>query len=178
MLLLWDQVKKDLVKFEKLIGFTKWLYSEVSFNLILVSGSNHTLECIGSNLPTNLPPNLCICLWLEKETHAFSKWWLIMLPCKNISPQILRNATTNNLTFSQWFPDENKSDFLQGLPGTCSNLPRRRNQSLLRPLRIGHMDVSENNGTPKSSNLIGISIINHIFWGPPIFGNTHIEQCY
>ena len=38
------------------------------------------------------------------------------------------------------------------------------------------MDVSENSGTPKSSNLIGISIINHPFWGIPIFGNSHIFQ--
>ena len=36
------------------------------------------------------------------------------------------------------------------------------------------MDVSENSGNPKSSILIGISIINHPFWGIPIFGNTHI----
>ena len=36
------------------------------------------------------------------------------------------------------------------------------------------MDVSKNGGTPKSSILIGISIINHPFWGTPIFGNTHI----
>ena len=37
------------------------------------------------------------------------------------------------------------------------------------------MDVSGNRGTPKSSILIGFSIINHPFWGfPPIFGNTHI----
>ena len=37
-----------------------------------------------------------------------------------------------------------------------------------------YMDVSENSGTPKSSILIGFSIINHPFWGIPIFGNTHI----
>ena len=37
-----------------------------------------------------------------------------------------------------------------------------------------HMDVSENSRTPKSSILIGFSIINHLFWGTPIFGNTHI----
>ena len=37
-----------------------------------------------------------------------------------------------------------------------------------------YMGVSENGGTPKSSTLIGISIINRPFWGPPIFGNTHI----
>ena len=36
------------------------------------------------------------------------------------------------------------------------------------------MDVSENSGTPKSSILIGFPIINHPFWGIPIFGNTHI----
>ena len=32
----------------------------------------------------------------------------------------------------------------------------------------------KNRGTPKSSILIGFSIINHPFWGTPIFGNTHI----
>ena len=36
------------------------------------------------------------------------------------------------------------------------------------------MDVSENSGTPKSSILIGISIINHPFGGTPIFGNIHM----
>jgi len=36
------------------------------------------------------------------------------------------------------------------------------------------MDVSENSGTPQSSILMVFSIINHPFWGTPIFGNTHI----
>ena len=36
------------------------------------------------------------------------------------------------------------------------------------------VDVSENSGTPKSSILIRFSIINHPFWGTPIFGNTHV----
>ncbi len=34
--------------------------------------------------------------------------------------------------------------------------------------------VSKNRGTPKSSILMGFSIVNHPFWGTPIFGNTHI----
>ena len=38
------------------------------------------------------------------------------------------------------------------------------------------MDVSENRGTPKSSILIGFSIINHPFWGTSIFGNTDIGE--
>ena len=38
------------------------------------------------------------------------------------------------------------------------------------------MDVSENSGTPKSSILIGFSIIiNHQFWDTTIFGNTYIS---
>ena len=40
----------------------------------------------------------------------------------------------------------------------------------------GYMFVSKNNGIPcipKSSILIGFSIINHPFCGTPIFGNTH-----
>ena len=40
------------------------------------------------------------------------------------------------------------------------------------------MGVSKNNGTPKSSILIGFSIINHPLWGTPIFGNIHISRYY
>ena len=32
-------------------------------------------------------------------------------------------------------------------------------------------------GDFKSSILIGFSLINHPFWGTPIFGNTHLEKC-
>ena len=39
-----------------------------------------------------------------------------------------------------------------------------------------HMGVSENSGAPKSSILIGFSVINHPFWGTPIFGNTHMDS--
>ena len=52
------------------------------------------------------------------------------------------------------------------VPGGCWNILR---------MWFQHMDVSENRGTPKSSILIGVSIINHPFWGIPIFGNTHID---
>ena len=40
-----------------------------------------------------------------------------------------------------------------------------------------HRGVSKNRGTPKSSILVGFSIINHPIWGTPIFGNTHITWC-
>ena len=38
------------------------------------------------------------------------------------------------------------------------------------------MGVSENRGTPKSSILVGFSIINHPFWGTSIFGNSHTNS--
>jgi len=38
-----------------------------------------------------------------------------------------------------------------------------------------YLGASKNSGTPKSSILIGFSIINHPFWGTPIFGNTHMN---
>ena len=40
-----------------------------------------------------------------------------------------------------------------------------------------HMGGSKNSGTPKSSILIGFSIVNHPFWGTIIVGNTHIRYC-
>ena len=40
----------------------------------------------------------------------------------------------------------------------------------------GGMGVSQNNGTPKSSILIGVSILNHPFWGTPIFGNIRMKN--
>jgi len=40
-------------------------------------------------------------------------------------------------------------------------------------LKIVYMGVSKNNGTPKSSILIGFSIFNHPFWGCfPIFWSS------
>jgi len=40
------------------------------------------------------------------------------------------------------------------------------------------MGVSKNKDTPKSSILIGFSILNHPFWGATIFGNTYIFYRY
>ena len=49
-------------------------------------------------------------------------------------------------------------------------------QFSFHPLKCAsqYMGVSNNSGTPKSSILIGFSIINHPFRGTAIFGNTHI----
>ena len=51
---------------------------------------------------------------------------------------------------------------------------KKKSPKIKRGLVGLFMDVSENSGTRKSSSLVGFSIINHPFWGTPIFGNTHI----
>ena len=59
---------------------------------------------------------------------------------------------------------------------TSTNLCQCYRQPMITMYIYIHMDVSKNKGTPKSSFLIGFSIIFTIhFGGPtPIFGNTHI----
>ena len=72
-----------------------------------------------------------------------------------------------------------------GPPGT-NLIPQTQPASTCSPLDCDFHDfktipmvekldqgVSKNNGTPKSYILIGFWIINHPFWGIPIFGNTH-----
>ena len=40
---------------------------------------------------------------------------------------------------------------------------------------IIHLGIAINGGTPKSSILIGLSFMNHPFWGTAIYGNTHLQ---
>ena len=44
------------------------------------------------------------------------------------------------------------------------------------PNESRNLDVSKNRGTPKSSILMGCSIINHPFWDTTIFGNTYFFE--
>ena len=68
-------------------------------------------------------------------------------------------------------------DFRYQSPGWTVPAEDRQLESLAAEKKMsahGHMGVSKNNDTPKSSILIGFSIINHPFWGTSIFENTHM----
>ena len=58
------------------------------------------------------------------------------------------------------------------LPGIFSAVPEEVQSNRWEFHQLG---VSKNGGTPKSSILIGFSIINQPFWGTPIFGNTQLQ---
>ena len=77
-------------------------------------------------------------------------------------------------SWDHWKPD-------MILAGWQPEIPRKNTSSVqvgqfffpqLFCTKVFYLDVSKNNGTPKSSILIRFSIINHPFWGTPIFGNT------
>ena len=107
-----------------------------------------------------------------------SPWCVSVLACKCynswlewISAKVERRSMWHCLTwvFHEDFP------FVEILSETKA-IGLHKGCWWLLPFTWGHMGVSENSGTPKSSILIGFSIINHPFWGTPIFGNTHIHH--
>ena len=94
---------------------------------------------------------------------------------------ILNSRWSRLLLTKQWEKDneiwENRSDCIRDETHNFVWLGTRRLPSQLQIvnwLLLDYMGVSKNRGTPKSSILIGFSIINHPFWGIPIFGNTHM----
>ena len=55
-------------------------------------------------------------------------------------------------------------------------LGRKYRHKSITFLSVPDMGVSKNRGfPPKSSIFIGVSIINHPFWGTTIYGKTHME---
>jgi len=65
-----------------------------------------------------------------------------------------------------------KSSFKDGKPkNNSTEIGVKKVQTPVKP----HLGVSENYGYPPNHPfLIGFSIINHPFWGTPIFGNAHL----
>ncbi len=91
----------------------------------------------------------------KSKNSYFPLYWLFYRGPYNSLLQSLYNPT-NQLVFSRISPW-----------GT-----RPRNRSFRH--RVKHRKSRNLGKPPKSSILIRFSIINHPFWGTPIFGNTHI----
>ena len=111
--------------------------------------------------------NIC-CLFtnpLKMGSHVMTPDSTSIVPdfCSTCVGISIRLASTSFATRSAW----EKMD--RGFEKTLGTWTWRN--------RNFHMGVSKNRGTPKSSMLIGFSIINHPFWGTTIFGNTHILLC-
>ena len=106
--------------------------------------------------PSDFTPCLCIALHVVSPTG----------PLKNWNNQ---HQPTTTHPFPPWF--------LQRKRPTKSSTKVGKNSSDFTNSE-NYVGVSNNRCTPKSSILIGFSIIDHPFWGTPIFGNTHVEYLY
>ena len=92
----------------------------------------------------------------KKDDRILGKKKGRVQPTNLASPQMLRNTYAMTWVQRTW----NLGVFQSDRSGIFS----------------GKMGVSKNRGTPKSSILIGFSIINHPFWGTPFFGNIQIAM--
>ena len=92
-------------------------------------------------------------------------------------PKRMCSSDTVDAEIESWclkLSDTSNAAFCENWPTYTTSWKQSHEDVLICMDRI-YMDVSKNRGTPKSSILIGFSIINHPFWGPtPIFGNTHV----
>ena len=102
--------------------------------------------------------------WYQGEYPRFTKSWN-NLACDPIDPPKLPGPSiqvcTSFAMLVGWYPPGLVKNQSSG--GFCWSFKTWQ-----------QLDVSKNSGTLKSSILIGFSIINHPFWGTPIFGNTHM----
>ena len=87
-----------------------------------------------------------------------SLWPSVFGPEKRSSPEV-----SNPKEWLGWFFGRLGNSFV----GCCLKPASQWEKKII--ITHYYMGVSENSGTPKSSILIGFSIINHPFWGTPIF---------
>ena len=129
------------------------------------------------NKDKHVPSSACFIRFTSKSTKLWVPKWIKMEATTIFWPVVpMRPCPWLPLSEIQWVPTQvftiptPKNSAGQSLP-----VVEKRPISVVWPSnKTYYMDVSENSGTPKSSILIGCSIINYPFWGTPIFGNTHI----
>ena len=138
-----------------------------------------------------LRPRWATCIWScgNNQTQTVARLWpqsfweFQYQMYQRLATQLRLNARGFETCFHQentYFPPRISKTFV---PVTCLQIFHLTRQVASRISRCStillipsneDMGVSENSGTPKSSILIGFSILNHPIWGTPIFGNTHI----
>ena len=114
---------------------------------------------------------------LEKDGKPFKKYICQSTayeqfgdPEKKALPTIYRIHSLSLVGFFKFFERCSKASMMKSVWNSRGVGLRMLN----KPSLDGNLDVSKNRGTPKSSILIGFSILNHPFWGTTIFGNTHL----
>ena len=133
----------------------------------------------------NVPPklgNLCVdnimqlksrylavvCFILVVKTHNFSSpnFWNGSTEVNHLSRAVFWG---HNILFSLFSAIDGATHVEETQNSACSGTVTPVYLEASREVR-----VSINGGTPKSFTLIGFSLINHPFWGTPIYGNPQV----
>ena len=112
---------------------------------------------IGVSVPSGEPPN-----------HD-------MLRSKELKPWLERChlcLVTYSTKSIQHFGADPKKTSTSKPSGRCFHR-RRRGEAKISSAKQSSGNHKGNGGTPKSSLLVGCSIVNHAFWGTPILGTPH-----
>ena len=121
-------------------------------------------------------------LWIPHSETTFASDARRAVPAANCQCFRLENLTVFRKSLPwAWYSNMGKMNRSFAIfPCQINNKESKKDQQAMGCYKwhmIQHMmqmSVSENSGTPKSSILIGFSIINHPFWGTPIFGNPQM----
>ena len=106
-------------------------------------------------------------------------WWkLLPLPYLDFDQVTPLCSTSRHVPKRNSSPVPRDRGVPKGASGCNQRLVKGHLASISHKLygSITILGVSENSGTPKSSILIGFSIINHPFWGTTIFGKHHMQS--
>ena len=107
--------------------------------------------------------------WAHGEDFFFAQMsWCLWATSSPVSKSVAYPKHQNHMCWSsQWCHSQRSKP-----------LNRSRAQNRVIPKWKFDTEVSWNRGTPKSSMWMGFSdsIINHPFWGTPIYGNLHTRK--
>ena len=118
-----------------------------------------------------------ISMFVEANLHGCA-----MMRQKKNYPLVLCNIavdTATQINGSWWTYYFGICPWLSWITSACWAVVLALDLSRTGSLCINHrfyqyMGGSINGGTPKSSNLMGFSLVTHPFWGTSIYGNLHI----
>ena len=136
----------------------EWLARDILFQL-----AND--RCIG--LPWRRSGRVMV-YWMSRDTTTIWDWdWTAWESPRPVHCIHTSRAFVSTSGLKKEFKGKREID---------SVFPCHGGEVPLPSLKLAFMGVSKNRGTPKWMVYkgIGFSLINHPFWGTPIFGNTHI----
>ena len=139
-----------------------WKLSEIESSHSQITTHLITILLVILYLSHSSSPSLSLSIYIYIYTHNI---------CFSMDSNPKQLASIRNLKMFERWPSPHISSMKLGVASVdLAKLSQLRAcWWVFAVIFSHHLGVSKNNGTPKSSILIGFSIINYPFWGTPIF---------